>query len=231
MVKKNIWTIVLLGLLLLFTFIYDDYSGVPDNLMRESLIKLMIDHAKIVGVSSLIAIFLGIALGTFVYIIDDKEMTKFILDLGRFGDTFPTVALLAILVPFLGFGSSPVIISLIVYGILPVLKSTVVGFEQVDKSVIESAIGMGFSRINLVFKILFPLSKLVILSGIRITIILGIAIATVGAAVGSGGLGVPIVDGIRLFNLQLVLRGAIPVSLLAFIVQSFINSFDNDLTT
>ena len=141
---------------------------------------------------------------------------------GSFGETFPTVALMALLVPVVGYGASPVWLALTLYGVLPILRGTVTGLHGVPPGTIDSARGMGMTPSQLLRLVRLPLAMPHVLQGLRIGLVVNISAATVGAAVGAGGFGVPIVSGIRSFDTLLILKGSIPVALLALSADSLV---------
>ncbi len=153
-----------------------------------------------------------------------NDFEEFLLGLATFGQTIPTVAILALLVPFLGYGFKPALFALFVYGFLPVLRNTIEGFNTIPEEIRESARAMGMNRFQIITKVELPLALPAILAGIRISLILNISVATIGATVGLSGFGTLIVNGIRSDDTIMILKGAIPVSLLALAVESlFIN--------
>lgn len=137
-----------------------------------------------------------------------------------FGEAFPTVALMALLVPSLGYGPAPVAVALALYGVLPILRATVAGLGAVPAEVVEAARGMGMSEGQAMFRVRLPIALPSIIQGARVCLVVNVAAATVGAAVGAGGLGVPIVSGIRSFDPLLILKGSIPAALLALAVDA-----------
>jgi osmoprotectant transport system permease protein len=132
------------------------------------------------------------------------------------------VAILALAVPFIGFGFKPTIAALFLYSILPVVRNTISGIEAVPPSLIEAAFGMGMTRLQILFKVEIPLAMKVIMAGIRMSVVMNIGTATLGAIVGAGGLGVPIISGLVRQNPAFVLEGALTVCLLAVITDRLI---------
>jgi len=125
------------------------------------------------------------------------------------------------LVPFLGYGFKSALFALFIYGILPVLRNTVEGFNSISEEIIDSAKALGMSPFQVITNVELPLSFPAILAGIRVSLILNISVATIGATVGLRSFGTLIVNGIRSDDIMMILKGAIPVSLLALTVESF----------
>lgn len=137
-----------------------------------------------------------------------------------FGETFPSVALMAILVPSIGYGFPPVGVALFLYGLLPVFRNAFLGLNSTPAELIDAATGSGMTARDILFRVRLPLALPLMVEGLRVSLVVNISAATLGAAVGAGGFGVPIVSGIRSFDLILILKGALPVSLLALFADS-----------
>ena len=135
------------------------------------------------------------------------------------GQTFPSAALLALVVPVVGYGLKGALIALYLYALMPIVYNVVVGIEEVPESVVEAAKGMGMSEVEIYRKVKIPLAMNAILGGIRTSTVINISAATLAAAAGAGGLGVLVVNGVRTFDMILILMGSIPVTLLAVIVE------------
>ncbi len=193
-------------------------------LARVSLFEIAKQHILIVIISSSLSIIIALTIAILTRFPFMNDFEVFLLGLATFGQTIPTVAILALLVPFLGYGFKPALFALFIYGFLPVLRNTIEGFNTIPEEVRESARAMGMNRFQIITKVELPLALPAILAGIRISLILNISVATIGATVGLSGFGTLIVNGIRGDDTIMILKGAIPVSLLALAVESlFIN--------
>ena len=193
-------------------------------LARVSLFEIAKQHILIVIISSSLSIIIALTISILTRFPFMNDFEEFLLGLATFGQTIPTVAILALLVPFLGYGFKPALFALFVYGFLPVLRNTIEGFNTIPEEIRESARAMGMNRFQIITKVELPLALPAILAGIRISLILNISVATIGATVGLSGFGTLIVNGIRGDDTIMILKGAIPVSLLALAVESlFIN--------
>ncbi|MDD4363244.1 MAG: ABC transporter permease [Atribacterota bacterium] len=194
----------------------------PKNMFiaRETLFEIAQQHIYIVLVSSFLSILIAITIAIITRFSFLEDVENFILEIATFGQTIPTVAILALLVPFLGYGFKPALFALFVYGILPVLRNAVEGFNSISEEIRESARAMGMSKWQIIKKVELPLSFPAIIAGIRVSLILNISVATIGGAVGLKGFGTFIVNGIRSDDIIMILKGAIPVSLLALTVDS-----------
>ena len=129
--------------------------------------------------------------------------------------TIPSLALLGLLIPFLGLGWAPTIVALTLYSLLPLLRNTYVGIVEVDEFIKEAAIGMGATDRQLFVQVEWPLALPFIMAGLRTVTVMTIGIATLGALVGAGGLGVLIFRGLHMMDHSLLLAGTLPVALMA----------------
>ncbi|WP_054179181.1 ABC transporter permease [Trabulsiella odontotermitis] len=186
---------------------------------QESFLMLTLAHLWLVGVSSLVAVVLGVGAGILVTRPAGREFRTLVETIAAMGQTFPPVAVLAIAVPVMGFGREPAIIALILYGILPVLQGTLAGLAAVPESVSSVAKGMGMNGWQRLMKVELPLAAPVILAGIRTSVIINIGTAAIASTVGANTLGTPIIIGLSGFNTAYVLQGAILVALAAIIID------------
>lgn len=186
---------------------------------QESFAALALDHFSLVGISSLIAVVIGVGAGIGVTRSWGAEFRPMVETIAAVGQTFPPVAVLAIAVPVMGFGREPAIIALILYGVLPILQATLAGLGGIPASVMDIASGMGMSGGQRLRKVELPLAAPVILAGIRTSVIINIGTATIASTVGANTLGTPIIIGLSGFNTAYVIQGALLVALAAVIVD------------
>ena len=217
-----------LGLLLLLVFgiswIKPLFAWMFPQLQRpvyeqDSFLSLMLAHLKIVGLSSAAAVVVGVAAGVFATRANGREFRPLIETLVSVGQTFPPVAVLAVAVPLIGFGETPALIALALYGLLPVLQSTLAGLESVPAPAREAAEGMGMSPWQRLLSVELPLAAPVILAGVRTSVIINIGTAAIASTVGAKTLGLPIIVGLSGFNTAYVIQGAVLVGLLAVAVD------------
>ncbi|MDY0131302.1 MAG: ABC transporter permease [Desulforegulaceae bacterium] len=197
--------------------------------LRTSTLKLVFDHLFLVIFSSFVSGSLGFFLGV---LFTRKKLRAFLPGINAFSSaaqTFPPIAVLALCVPVLGFGAKPTITALVIYGFFPVLRSTVSGLESVPKEIVETAKAMGMKSRQILFKIEIPLSSGVIAGGLRVSVIIGTGTAALGAAVGAGGLGVPLISGLINENYFHLLHGGILAALLAVILDAYLEKIQKYL--
>lgn len=193
---------------------------------RQTLSALVLQHLALVGLSSGLTIAIGIPLGIGVTRRGGVALRPLVVAATDLGQTFPPVAVLALAMPVLGFGFWPTIVALLVYGLFPVVSATIAGIEAVPAAVLESARGMGMGPAQILWRVELPLAARVIFSGVRTSVAINIGTATVGAAIGTGGLGVPIIGGLAVQNMAYVLEGALPAALLAILVDAALGQLE-----
>ena len=181
--------------------------------------QLVAEHGVLIIVSSGLATILGLLTGIAVTRKWGRDLLPAANALASMGQTFPPVAVLAIAVPAVGFGFKPTIIALFLYGLLPIVRNTITGIDSLPTDILEAASGMGMTPVQVLFSIELPLAMPVILAGIRISTVINIGTATLGATIGAGGLGKPIIAGLIGENPAFILEGAILVGLFAIIVD------------
>ena len=186
---------------------------------QAGFLALTLAHGKLVVISSLAAIVIGVGAGVLVTRPAGREFRPLVETLAAMGQTFPPVAVLALAVPVMGFGEQPAIVALILYGILPVLQGTLAGLASVPVGALSVAEGMGMTGGQRLWKVELPLAASVIVAGIRTSVIVNIGTATIASTVGANTLGTPIIIGLSGFNTAYVVQGAILVALAAIIVD------------
>lgn len=184
-----------------------------------TVIEFAAQHLELVIVSSLITIPAGLLFGIMVTRDDFREMLPLVNNLVNSGQTVPTIAIVAFMAPLIGFGFWPAIIALVAYGLLPVVRNTIAGLEAVDEFIIDSARGMGMTPTQILFQIELPIASSIIMAGIRTSMVINVGTATLGAFVGSGGLGTPIASGLAMTVDAFILLGAIPAALMAILID------------
>jgi osmoprotectant transport system permease protein len=175
------------------------------------------EHAQLVGISLLGAIIIGIPLG--VVAAWFPRAGQAILATVAAIYTIPSLALLVFMLPLLGIGWAPAVVALFLYSLLPIVRNTVSGLRGIPPAVRESAEALGLPRFARLLRVELPLASPSVLSGIQTSAVLNVGTATLGALIGAGGYGQPILTGIRLDNIPLILEGAIPAAILALLAQ------------
>jgi osmoprotectant transport system permease protein len=217
----------------------DIWTGLLGNLFPEqgtvvypnaTLLTLVRQHVTLVAISSGLTVLIGVPLGIWVTRPTGRAFQPLINDVTAFGQTFPPVAVLVLVVPLLGFRPQTAIVALLLYGLLPVVRNTIAGLRGVPPELVDAAHGMGMSRRDILWRVELPLAARVILAGIRISVVINIGTATVGAVIGAGGLGQPILDGLILDNAAFILQGAVPAAILAILADQLLSNLEGSFT-
>jgi osmoprotectant transport system permease protein len=186
---------------------------------QETFVALLLAHVAIVALSSAVSALLGMAAGIFVTRPAGAEFRPVVEAVVAIGQTVPPVAVLAIAAPLIGFGELPALIALALYGLLPIVRSTIAGIESVPEAVREAATGLGLNRWQRLWQAELPLAWPVLLAGVRTSVIINIGTAAIASTVGAKTLGSPIIVGLSGFNTAYVIQGALVVGLLAVVVD------------
>ena len=187
---------------------------------RGEIFTQTLEHIWITFLSLSIAATVGISLG--IFLTRQRKMAQPVLGFVNIVQTIPSLALLGFLLPVFGIGVTPAIIALFLYALLPIVRNTYTGIQEVEASVLEAARGMGMSGRQILTKVELPLATPTIFAGIRTAVVINIGIATLCAFIAAGGLGEFIFRGIALNNVTMILAGAIPASLLALLFDALL---------
>jgi len=223
-------SVLLLGLLLwppsleyLLRFLFPQETVLAYPL--KSPAALIFEHMGMVFLTSTLAAFAGFLAAIVAFLSGSASMKRLIVFSGTVLQTIPPMAVLALLIPLAGFGNTPVFWALFFYGLLPVFHNAYGAMETVPQDVITAARGLGFSPAQIFSQVTIPLALPGILSGIRASLIINIGTATIGATMGAGGLGRPIIAGISQFHYSYLVQGALSAAVLALIVDSLFELF------
>ncbi len=183
-----------------------------ENNLSE-ILDQTIEHFQLTIVALFIATLVGSLIG--IFIARHQKLSNPILSIVNVIQTIPSLALLGFFIPILGIGAVPAIVALFLYALLPIVRNTYTGILQVDPAIKEAAIGLGMTKTQQLIQVELPLAGPVILAGIRTASVINVGIATICALIAAGGLGESIFGGISLNNVNMILSGAIPASLMA----------------
>ena len=191
----------------------------------DFFLKLTLEHLKISGISIIIATLIGGILG--ILISEYKKTSTLVLSITNFLYTIPSISLLGFLIPFSGIGNTTAIIALTIYALLPMIRNTYAGIDNIDKSIIESARGMGSTEFQILYKIKIPLATTVILAGFKNMVVMTIALAGIASFIGAGGLGIAVYRGITTNNQTMTIAGSLLIALLALLCDLIIGGIEN----
>lgn len=216
-------TPVFFGILAIATsvvWIYSDFDFQTNDILEPSkLFGQTWEHIILTFWSTLIVLFIAIPLGI---VLTRPRFRKFagpILGLANGGQAIPAYGLLVLFAALLGTDVSTAIVALAVFSVLPVLRNTMVGLDQVDQAVIEAGRGMGLSKMQALRQIELPLAVPVILAGVRIALVINVGTAALAFLIGAGGLGETINSGLKLRRDTAVFVGGALVAMLALVID------------
>ena len=191
------------------------WQYVLDNpaLFQEALLRHLLLSGLALAIALVVAIPAGLAVSR------SPRAARIAMSAADTARTIPSLAILAITIPFLGIGFLPSFVALTILGLPPILTNTYVGLCQVDADVVESAAGMGMTRMQAMARIELPIAAPVILAGVRTAAVQIVAGATLAAFIGGGGLGDFITTGIGMMQVEMLLVGATAVALLAITTE------------
>jgi len=209
---------VLLAVIGLAVWLYSDIDPTTAAILEpEKLQGQLIDTIVLGFASSALVIVVAIPIGIAVTRRGLPRLKNILVDTLGLAQALPAYGLIVIFFSFLGAGITTVIFALATFSLLPVLRNTIVGLEQVDQAVIEAGRGMGYTKRQVLFEIELPLAVPVIIAGIRTAIVINIGMAALAFLVGGGGLGETINSGLKLDRNPAILIGAVLVAILALL--------------
>ncbi len=187
---------------------------------HTEVLELTLEHLWLVGISTLLAVLVGIPLG--IAITRWPALNKPVLGGANIIQTIPSLALFGFLLPAPWIGARAdrlAILALALYALLPLIRNTYVGIQSVDPAVVEAGRGMGLTDRQLLFQVELPLALGVIIAGVRVATVISVGLATIAAAIGAGGLGEYIFRGLAMVNNDVILAGAIPAAAMALLAD------------
>lgn len=193
-------------------------NNAPAIYNQGSLLSLTLQHLGTVAVATIGAVVVAIGLAVLVTRPFGAEFLPLSRSLVNIGQTFPPVAVLALAVPAVGFGEKPTLIALFLYGLLPIFENALTGLTTLPANVVEAARGAGMTNRQKLLRVELPLSLPVILAGIRLSVVISLATATIGSTVAAKTLGEVIIAGLISNNLAFVVQGGLIVAGLAVFI-------------
>jgi osmoprotectant transport system permease protein len=201
-------------------------NNAPAIYNQGSLLSLTVQHLRTVAVATVAAIVVAVALAILVTRPFGAEFLPLSRSLVNIGQTFPPVAVLALAVPAVGFGEKPTLIALFLYGLLPIFENSLTGLTTLPQPVVEAARGVGMTGLQRLMKVELPLALPVILAGIRLSVVISLATATIGSTVAAKTLGEVIIAGLLSNNLAFVLQGGLIVAVLAVLIYDAFSALE-----
>ncbi|MEQ9636393.1 MAG: ABC transporter permease [Devosia marina] len=215
-----------------FAFVFEPLTknNQPVIYNQGSLLDLTLNHLLIVAIATALAATVAVGLAILVTRPFGTEFLPLSRSLANVGQTFPPVAVLALAVPMLGFGTAPTLVALFLYGLLPIFENTLTGLTGLPPTVTEAARGMGMTGRQRLVRVELPLALPVILAGIRLSTVISLATATIGSTVAARTLGEVIIAGLLSSNTSFVLQGGLIVGALAVLIYDGLSAIERTLT-
>jgi osmoprotectant transport system permease protein len=238
MTLGNLLRLLALVVLVLFVVNPDLFSGFfslftrngqPPIYNQGSLFDITVNHLVIVFAATLAATVIAVGLAVIVTRPFGAEFLPLSRSLANVGQTFPPVAVLALAVPMLGFGTAPTLVALFLYGLLPIFENTLTGLTNLPPAVTDAAKGMGMTGWQRLVKVELPLALPVILAGVRLSTVISLATATIGSTVAASTLGEVIIAGLTTSNTAFVLQGGLIVGILAVLIYDALAALERML--
>ncbi|MCF8052853.1 MAG: ABC transporter permease [Desulfobacterales bacterium] len=186
------------------------------------LIRLLWQHLYLVGVSMAIATVIGLAVGIILTRPKFRAYTGVVMYVVSLGQTIPSLAVLALVMTFLGIGAKSAIFALTIYSTLPIARNTLAGINAVPSSIIDAAKGMGMTTMGILWQVEIPMALNVILTGFRVALVINVGTTALAYLIGAGGMGDWIFTGINMMMTDKLIAGALPVTLLALLADFLI---------
>lgn len=198
------------------------------TLNYQQIFDLLGKHIYLSIVSVLIAIIIGIPLG--ILISREPRLSKPVIGTTNVIQAVPSLALLGFLIPFIGIGSTPAIVMVVLYSLLPIVKNTYTGLTNIDPDILEAARGIGLTKSQTMRKVQLPLAFPMIMAGIRISAVTAVGLMTIAAFIGAGGLGYLVFSGVQTVDNNMILAGAIPACILALLIDFAVGKLERKLS-
>lgn len=194
-------------------------NSAPAIYTQTSLLSLTLSHLAIVAVAVAGSTLVGLTLAILVTRKAGREFLPLARTVTAVGQTFPPVAVLALAVPVMGFGTGPTLVALFLYGLLPVFENALAGLSGQPPQVAEAARGMGLTPRQRLWQIDLPLALPLLLAGMRLTAVISLGTATIGSTVAARTLGEVIIAGLLSSNTAFVMQGGLVVGILAVLIH------------
>lgn len=194
----------------------------------DHILELSFQHLQLTLMSVFTAIIIGVPVGILITYI--KALNKPVLGFTNVVQSIPSIALLGFLIPFLGIGNIPAVFMVVIYSLMPIIKNTSTGLNNINDDLIEAATGIGMTRLQILLKVKLPLALPIIMAGVRISAVTAVGLVTFAAFIGSGGLGQLVYAGIRTLNSNQILAGAIPVCIIALSIDLLVSTIEKYVT-
>lgn len=193
----------------------------------EFFLDLFLQHLYITALAVFLITVIGVALG--LLMTKHKIVAGILLRITSFLYTIPSIALFGLLVSITGIGLPSALLVIVLYGLLPIIRTTYTGIMEVDEEILEAAKGMGSTTLQILWKIRLPLALPVMYSGFRTMVVMTISLGGIAAFIGAGGLGVAIWRGISINNLEMTAAGSLLIALMAILADLLLETLEKPI--
>ncbi|WP_053361519.1 glycine betaine ABC transporter substrate-binding protein [Bacillus sp. FJAT-27251] len=194
----------------------------------QQIFSLLGQHIYLSVFSVFVAVLIGVPLG--ILVSRNEKLSKPVIGTANVMQAIPSLALLGFLIPFIGIGSTPAIVMVVLYSLLPIVKNTYTGLTNIDSDILEAAKGIGLTSSQTMRKVQLPLAFPVIMAGVRISAVTAVGLMTIAAFVGAGGLGYLVFSGVSTVDNNMILAGAIPACILALAIDFVVGRMESKLS-
>ncbi|MFI7047431.1 ABC transporter permease [Streptosporangium sandarakinum] len=189
------------------------------SLNRSVILAKAVEHLEMALAATALVVVIAIPLGIVASRSRNRVVTPVILTAANLGQAVPCVGILVLCTFLMGVGFQTALVGLVAYSVLPVLRNTMVGVQQVDPALVEAARGMGMTRGQVLRRVELRLAVPAILAGLRTALVLAVGVATLGAFVAAGGFGELIVNGLKLNRMPVTVVGGVLTACIAFLID------------
>lgn len=190
--------------------------------------NLLLQHIELTFIAVAFSIAIGVPLG--ILISRFQVLSKPVMGFANTMQAIPSMAIMGFMIPLLGIGRTPAIFMVTLYALLPIIKNTATGLDNINRETLEAAKGIGMTEVQILFKVQFPLALPVIMAGVRISAVNAVGLMTLASMIGAGGLGYLIYSGVQMVNTNMILAGAIPACILALVMDFIFNRVERAVT-
>lgn len=184
-----------------------------------TIIDLTREHIVLTLITTVVVLVTAIPTGILLTRGAFRRYSGLVTGFANAGQAAPVIGVIVLGAIWLGFGTTTAVLSLAIYGFLPVLRNTIVGLQQVDEKLVEAARGMGMSPLDVLRRVELPLAMPVIMAGVRTALVLVVGAASFATFINAGGLGALIVTGVTLFRYSILVSGALIIAVVALLID------------
>lgn len=194
-------------------------ASLASSINASTISDLVTQHLFLTVTSTVIVLLIAVPVGILLSRKGAKSVTPVVMALANIGQGAPAIGVIALLAAWFGIAVWVSVLALTIYSILPALRNTMVGLQQVDQSLVDAGRGIGMSAPAVLFRVELPLAVPVILAGIRTTLVLNVGVAALATFIGAGGLGEMVVTGVKLYQFPVLITGSALIAILALVVD------------